>query len=130
MYNENTASMWLADPRRRAQVVRRVCDSLQRCYGLPRFGNPTRPIDDLVYIVLSNRTSPDMARAVYVRLKRLVGRWEEMPAISLRAIRSVLKPAGLSNIKAIQLRGAVAKIVRDFGHRDLRTMRSWPESEI
>jgi hypothetical protein len=73
MHHENTPVIRLASPRRRAQVVRRVCEALTGTYGLPRFGNPANPIDDLVYIVLSNRTSPDMARAVYARLKHLVG---------------------------------------------------------
>jgi endonuclease-3 len=53
-----------------------------------------------------------------------------LPNAPVRAVRSVLKPAGLSNIKARQLRGAIAKIVKDFGRCDLRQMRTWPESEV
>ncbi len=130
MHHANSPTKSARDLGCRAQVVRRVCKSLKNTYGLPRFGNPTNPIDDLVYVVLSNRTSPDMARSVYMRLKRLLGCWEAMPNTPIARLRSVLKPAGLSNVKAKQLRGAIASIVRDFGHCDLRKMRKWPESEI
>lgn len=46
------------------------------------------------------------------------------------AVRRILQPAGLSIIKAKQLRGAIARIGRDFGRCDLRELRKWPESDI
>lgn len=131
MYQANTPNRWSESRQSKAQVVRRVCELLKRTYGLPRFGNPHDPIDDLVYVVLSNRTSPDTARGVYAKLKDVVGRLEKMPDIPLRTVRSILKPAGLSNIKARQIKGAIAKIVRDFGGNDVRReLRKRSEVEV
>ena len=53
-----------------------------------------------------------------------------MAKTRVAAVRRVLQPAGLSNVKAKQLRGAIARIVRDFGRCDLREIRNWPESDI
>ena len=130
MVTGNRPHIWQIRPAARSQAVRRVCELLQRTYGLPRFGNPTNPIDDLVYIVLSNRTSPDTAQLVYERLKHLLGKWEMMAKTRVAAVQRVLRPAGLSNVKAKQLRGAIARIGRDFGRCDLREIRNWPESDI
>ncbi len=130
MVTGNRPHIWRITSAGRAQAVRRVCELLEQTYGRPRFGNPTNPIDDLVYIVLSNRTSPETAQSVYERLKVLLGKWETMPKIHVAVVQRALQPAGLSKVKAKQLRAAIAMIVRDFGGCDLRKMRKWPEADI
>ena len=44
---------------------------LEVTYGSPRLGNPQDPLDDLVYIVLSNKTAPKVAIANYTRVEIL-----------------------------------------------------------
>src|ERR1700686_1491233 len=36
--------------------IRKISGVLERVYGNPRHGNPRRPLDDLIYIILSTRT--------------------------------------------------------------------------
>ena len=116
--------------RQRAQRVRAVCERLEKRYGRPRFGNPRRPTNDLVFIVLSNKTDPRSARAAYRRLRRLYPKWEDAINDGARRMRAALEPAGLATIKTRLLRAALRKIAADFGSCSLRRLRSWPQEEV
>ena len=118
-----SGSIWNELPTRRAQVVRRVCETVEREYGRPRFANPKLPIDDLIYIVLSNKTTPNTARETFRKLKRRFSTWDAMVDGPLAEVRRILKPAGLSDVKSRQLRGALRCIRRDFGKCSLNRLK-------
>ena len=118
-----TGRIWNDSPRYRAQSIRRVCEIIEGEYGRPRFGNPNSPIDDLVYIVLSNRTGPDTARETFRNLKRRFPDWGAMLDARLSEVRRILKPAGLSIVKSSQLRGALRRIRRDFDKCSLNKLK-------
>lgn len=110
--------------RRRSQVVRRVCEKLQATYGLPRHGNPTEPLDDMIYIVLSNKTGPIVARRTFEALRVCCqANWENLLQMPLADIQELLRPAGLARVKALQIRSALGQIARDFGQCDLTPLR-------
>ena len=114
----------------RGQVVRRVCEALAATYGRPRFGNPRKPLDDLIYIVMSNKTTPEMARQVYARIRQRFPDWHDVLTARPRVLRSILRPAGLATVKSSQIRAALRRIRCDFGKCDLAGLRSRPEQEI
>jgi endonuclease-3 len=118
-----TGTIWHESSTRRRQNVRRVCEVLDRIYGKPRHGNPKSPIDDLVYIVLTNKTSPGAARAAFQNLKRRFGNWDGVADAKLSDVRRLLKPAGLSDVKSRQLRDALRTIRRDFGKLSLSRLK-------
>ena len=47
---------------------------LQETHGSPRHGNKDDPLDELVYIILSNRTRQEAAHAVNPPGSRLIGK--------------------------------------------------------
>ncbi|MBI3042337.1 MAG: hypothetical protein HYY78_05880 [Betaproteobacteria bacterium] len=105
--------------------VLRVCRTLRQRYGRPRLGNPTDPIDDLVFVTLSNKSAPNVSERVYKDLKQKFPNWESfLSAPSLR-LRNVLRPAGLWRKRSRYLRAALRKIFRDFGHFDIRSLKNW-----
>jgi len=118
-----SGNIWKQPARQRAQTIRRVCEALERAYGRPRFANPKNPIDDLVYIVLSNKTGPDVATATFKNLKRRFGNWSALADARLSDVRRILRAAGLSDIKSRQLRAALRKIRRDFGKCSLNRLK-------
>lgn len=124
-----TGRIWNDLPRHRAQSIRRVCETIEWEYGRPRFGNPQSPIDDLVYIVLSNKTSPETAKKTFRKLKRRFPNWDEMIDARLSDVRSILRPAGLSDVKSRQLRGALRRIRRDFGKCSLNRLKQLSADE-
>lgn len=122
--------IWAETSIARRKVVSAVCDALQGAYGTPRLGNPKRPVDDLIYIVISNKTNPAMAEKVYRRLKETHQNWEDLLDSRPAVLRSILKPAGLSTVKSRQLRAALQIMRGDFGKCDLRSLRGKTEAEI
>ena len=119
-----TGPIWRKPVKVRNEIARKVCEQLRADYGTPRLGNPTDPLDDLVYIVVSNKTSPRMARLTYKRLKARFRSWDEVAANRAEVLRPILKPAGLWRIKARQIRAAFKKIREDFGTCDLKALRN------
>jgi endonuclease III len=114
--------IWDEDSLVRGQRVRRVCEALEQRYGRPRLDNPTEVLDDLVFVALSNKSSPKMARRIYTELKKKFETWDEVLRSRPHVLVSVLKPAGLSSVKARQIRGALSRIKKDLGSCNLNSL--------
>lgn len=119
---KRTGPIWRNSPVMRKQVVTRVTRSLELEYGLPRFGNPSDPVSDLVYIILSNKTIPSMAQTTYRRLRRRFKTWDAVLHSPPATLRGILRQAGLSAVKSKHIRGALRKITSDFGSCSLRRL--------
>jgi endonuclease III len=114
----------------RLDAVRRVCKKLERVYGRPRLGNPKNPVDDLVYIVVSNKTSPQIAERTFEQLRTKYRTWNRVLASPISKLRSILRPAGLSRVKSRQLWRALSTIKRDFGRCDLSRLAEQDERSV
>ena len=125
-----TGVIWNKSPRVRAQIVRRVCEVLEKNYGQPRFGNPKDPLDDLVYTIVSNKTSPKTAQRTYARIKREFQTWNVALTSPVSMLQSLLRPAGLATVKSRQIYATLQKINNDFGSCNLSVLDERPESEV
>lgn len=110
-------------------TVRAVCSRLQRTYGSPRLGNPTNPLSDLVFILVSNRTGPAVAKRVYRQLRSGFRKWSDLEGASASSLRRVLKPAGLAGKRARQLKEIVRRLRQDFGCVSLNALAHRTDSE-
>jgi endonuclease III len=120
---KKTGAIWRNPNPVRARVVRSVCTTLTRRYGNPRFGNPTDPLDDLIFIILSNKTTPTTARVTYKRLKERFRKWDNILRSPTSTLRSLLRPAGLSAVKSRHIRAALRAIKNQFGTCDLKALK-------
>lgn len=118
-----TGPIWDTAPRSRGQAVRRVCEALDSAYETTRLDNPHDPLDDLVFVILSNKTSADVARRVYRSVKQRFSTWEDVLESPPSVLESLLRPAGLGRVKSRQIRGALRRIKKDFGSCDLTRLR-------
>lgn len=125
-----TGSIWRKGGRARAQVVRRVCEVLEKIYGRPWLGNPEDPLDDLIYIITSNKTTPSLARTTYHRLKTAFGSWGALVVSSDSVLTTLMRPAGLGSVKSKQIKAALTQICCDFGSCDLTRLRELPNKEV
>ena len=125
-----SGSVWVLAPRVRRQLVGKVCSRLREQYGTPRLGNPTDPVDDLVYIMLSNKTRPEMAAAVFGRLHETYGTWERLADDELASLEALLAPSGLSRVRARQMQSALKKLIADFGDCSMDRLRGGADEEV
>ena len=109
----------------REREVRAVCQSLRALHGVSRLGNPKDPLDDLIYVLLSNKTRLSTSKIIYDRLRKSFPRWDQLLTRPFQAVERILRPGGLSRKKTIQLRGAIRRIVRDWGACTLSGLASW-----
>ena len=109
----------VATLRRRAH---RAVKLLAGAYGSPRHGNKRDPLDELVFIVLSQMTTAPSFGRVYDRLKAAPGGWADVARMPLRRLRSMIKDAGLSHQKAPRIKAILRKVATDFGKPSLRRL--------
>ncbi len=95
--------------------VRAVCKALRSCHGISRLGNPKDPLDDLVYILLSNKTRISTSGDIYWQLRTSISAWDQLLTRPFSAVERILKPGGLSRKKTAQLRAAIRQIIHDWG---------------
>jgi endonuclease III len=107
--------------------VERVCASLKNEYGHSRLNNPKNPLDDLVYVIMSNRTLPKMARRTYRDLKKKYPKWDMVLESKTATVKKILAPAGLSSIRTAYIRKMLRIIRRDFNKCTLRPLKRWDE---
>lgn len=108
--------------------VKTVCIRLEAEYSSPRHGNPENPLDDLFYILLSNRTGAVVARRVFRALKRRVGRWDTLGELSQIELRRIISPAGLVGKRRSQMRAIIQRLQKDFGRATLRPLSKWTDA--
>lgn len=125
-----SGAIWNKSGATRSRIVSRVCRTLKNVYGGQRLGNPKNSVDDLVYIVVSNKTSRLSAERTFGRLKETYRTWDRVIESPVSKLRAVLRPAGLSKVKSRQLWRALRQIKCDFGTCDLRDLRGKAEGAI
>jgi endonuclease III len=127
MHKGPRAVIWKRVPNERARAVKAVCARLENAFGNPRLGNPTDPIDDLIFLMLSNRTQATTAQNVYTALKALRPSWNEIASLPKRTIERTIQRAGFAGIRSAQIKGTLKAIQKRLGACRLDELRQWRE---
>lgn len=88
---------------------------LHEAYGSPGHGNKEDPLDELVFIILSQMTTRQSYGRVFDRLKATYPSWETVLGLPLDEFKGTIKDAGLINQKAPRIQAILAKLKEDFG---------------
>src|SRR5689334_1462107 len=83
-------------PRRASRLAHGVSALLRSAYGSPDHNNKQDPLDELVFIVLSQMTTHHSYGRVYQRLKEVYPLWDDVLAVELEELQLVIEDAGLS----------------------------------
>lgn len=103
---------------------------LEAAYGLPRLGNPEDPLDDLVYVLLSNKSAPERAQKAYAELKARFSSWDEVSEDDLPEVVGVLRPTGFATKRAGQLLAIFSRLKEDFGGCSLDALKRRGQQEV
>ncbi len=107
----------------------RVALALHAAYGSPRHGNKDDPLDELVFIVLSQMTTGPSFNRVFDRLKAEAKTWEAVLRMPPARLKAVIKDAGLSGQKSPRILSILRRVREDFGRVSLEPLRRLSDAE-
>ncbi len=102
----------------RAGLIERIDELPEARYGSADLFNLDDPLEEVVFILLSQQTREPVYRRVYGELRRRYPRWVDAAAAPVARLEAVMRPAGFQRRKAVQLKqllGAVAEANRARG---------------
>lgn len=102
---------------------------LHAVYRSPRHNNKADPLDELVFIILSQMTTTPSFNRVFDRLKRSVRSWGELLVMPPRKIESLIKDAGLSHQKGPRLRRILKRVSAEFGRASLDSLHKMTDED-
>jgi len=118
-----------SERRSRRSRAGRVTKRLEAAYGSPRLGNKDQPLDELIFIVLSQMTTGPSYERVFERLKTQLPSWDELESFSVSRIATVIGDAGLVNQKAPRLLAIARRLKKDFGRVTLDDLHDMPDAD-
>ncbi|MCL4295578.1 MAG: endonuclease III [Anaerolineae bacterium] len=103
---------------------------LEQVYGSPRHDNKDDPLDELIYIKLSQQTNAPKFRSMYETLQQRYPGWFGLGQAPLDELEAILHPGGLYRQRAHNLKAMATQIAEDNGRLDLSWLRqrSAPEA--
>lgn len=114
----------------KGKVIRTIVQQLKEAYGSPDLGNYLDPIDELFFILLSQRTTGPSYERVFRRFKKWIGYWDALPRKRVRTIAKVVADGGLSTQKARHAVAMAKQLREDFGRVTLDPLQGKPDEAV
>jgi len=102
---------------------------LERRYGKYPDESSGPVLDQLVWFLLSTRTTVENCDAAYGALRERYPTWAAAAEAPPEYLGECLRPAGLWKTRAANLRSSLAAIRERFGSESLEELRSWTDAE-
>jgi len=112
--------------RRLRIVVRR----LSQQYGDPRHHNKDDPLDELIFIILSGKTSEESYLRTFDALKSRFPTWVDLLSSLPGEVERLISPGGLGRKKGNQIRRLLQAVSEGQGKADLGYLRSMNTNEV
>ena len=112
-----TPSRTCGEPLRNAAPERRSGPRHRRAVN-----NKIDPLDELVFIILSQMTTGPSYERVYDRLKAAMPHWRSLTETSVADLTSLIADAGFAGQRAVRLRQIADRLVDDFGEVSLTAL--------
>ncbi len=103
---------------------------LEETYHSPRLGNKKNPLNELLYIQLSLRTTGPSFGRVYNGFKRTFPKWGDVYKASQKKVAKALFNAGLSNQKTANLKKTLHRLKEDFGRVSLTPLKAYSDKAM
>lgn len=109
--------------------VSTVVATLSAAFGSPDHGNKQDPLDELVFILLSQMTTHHSYRRVFERLKSKYPSWVDALRAGEDALTATIADAGLSHQKAPRIMAILGRLENDFGQPTLFPLNAMSDSK-
>jgi endonuclease III len=106
-----------------------VAKLLDQHYGSPNHDNKPDPLDELIFIILSQMTTHQSFGRVYDRLRARFATWDQVLSVPISRLRLLINDAGLSRQKAPRIRAIIARVIDDFGAPTLLPLATMPSGQ-
>jgi endonuclease III len=106
-----------------------VADVLRRRYRDFNHYNLTDPLDELIFIICSTRTTERGYRDTYRALRQRFPTNGGLSIASVAEITEAIRQGGLSRKKALQIQGIFGVVQSRFGRPTLDELRSWSDAD-
>jgi Predicted EndoIII-related endonuclease len=116
-------------PSREAAPAAAVARLLVGRYGIYPDESAGPVLDQLVWFLLSTRTTVENCEAAYAALRSRYPNWELVAEAPPEYLGECLRPAGLFRSRAANLKAALAAIETRFGSASLEALRSWGDED-
>ena len=113
----------------KAKTASKVTRKLREAYGTPDLGNYREPVDELFFILLSQRTTGPSYERVFAKFKEWAGDWGTLRGKAVGRIARVIARAGLGKQKAQHVVGIVERLHAEFGRITLEPLRGQSDTE-
>ncbi len=104
--------------------IEKVASILSGEYGDPLLYNLTDSLDEVVFILLSEKTDEEKYLSAFRKLKTRFSSWQDLLMAHVSEIRKIIEDAGMGNRRAALIKGALQKIKEIFGKLDLSPLCS------
>jgi len=109
--------------------VRRAAVALKARYGAWPDESAGPVLDQLVWFLLSTRTTVENCEAAYAALRAARPTWAEVAEAPEESLYAPLRPSGLFRSRARNLKSLLGILVERFGQASLEDLRGWPDAE-
>ena len=116
--------------RTRRKRARQSIDLLKARYRSPLLNNKEDPLDELIFIILSQMTTSRSYERVFGRLKAAMPDWRILIETSVPDLASVIADAGLSGQRALRLKQIADRLVYDFGEVSLAGLLNYDDETV
>jgi endonuclease III len=115
--------------RHHASNVHEIDKILSSMYLTPRHHNKSNPLNELLFIICSLRTSEKLYLESYSRLMKLCPKFKDFTNISNSDLVSIFKYSGLAEQKAKIIQSCIPLIKAQFGRITLSPLQKMSEIE-
>ncbi len=109
-------------------VVNQILQKLKK-YGSPDLGNLKNPLDELIYLYISQRTVERSYIAVFKKLKNRYSTFEKLRRAKEEDLIRIIEPSGLGRQKARTIITALNKIKNDFNETSLNRLKTFDDKK-
>lgn len=118
-----------AYPDPKIAAARSIYQRLLAYYGVPDWGRPLPPLDELVSTMLSQNTNDTNRDRAFQALRGRFPTWEAVRDAGPAQVIAAIRPAGLANQKGPRIQAVLREITAQRGALDLEFLRKWPAEQ-